>query len=96
MIQFREASLADRADFTGMNDFDLGTPPLIADLKIDGEPATATVARDDNDRFRIEIIHEKFTAALTGNRAAFAFVQLTEAMTACQLADLGFDIHVLD
>jgi hypothetical protein len=55
MLAYRDASLEDREDFSGMNDFDTSTPPLIADFKIDGIDAQVTVANSDDDDFRLEI-----------------------------------------
>jgi hypothetical protein len=72
MINYRNASLEDREDFAGMNDFQMWQPPLIADITVDGNSAKVTVAEDDNNRFRIEITMEATFGSLAGHTSATA------------------------
>jgi hypothetical protein len=88
MLNYRDGSLDDREDFTGMNDFEIHQPPLFAHLEVDGCDAMVTVARDDNSRFRIELILNDRKASLIGERAAFAMVTLRPSMTLAEVREI--------
>ncbi len=81
MLNYRDGSLDDRENFTGMNDFELHQPPLFAHLEVDGCDAMVTVACDDDSRFKIELILNDQQASLIGESAAFAMVTLRPSMT---------------
>jgi hypothetical protein len=93
MLTYKDAGLEDREDFSGMNDFEVFQPPLVAHLMIDGMDGLVTVARDDNDHFRIEIFGEDWQVSLTGEPAAFAMVTLQSEMTIDAIRTIFGDPH---
>jgi hypothetical protein len=88
MLNYRDGSLDDREDFTGMNDFETHQPPLFAHLEIDGCDAMVTVACDDDSRFKIELFLDDQQASLIGERAAFAMVTLRPSTTLAAIREI--------